>query len=167
MRTIVVAVLLSCLLAIQGCGASSVNRQLAKFADDNIQKATMLYTVFVALNRYTGPANAEELKEFFATNEKAQKGLRNLGMSASNIDEYLVSPRDNEPYEFRWSAKISPVAGPYPVAFETVGVDGIRLVGFAGGEIIEVDNEEEYQDLLAGKHSKKNPEEQRREDEGL
>lgn len=151
MRYSTLIVLISCLF-IAGCGGNAVDKELSKYTKDNIQKASIIYSVHVALNGYQGPSDMDDLKQFVASNEEAQKRLNGMGIDTSKLDDYMIG-RDGQPFEFRWGIKSSPLTAAYPICFEVEGVDGVRQAGISGGKIHEFSSTEEYNDLKNGKYS--------------
>lgn len=89
------------------------------------------YGRYVGQNKGTPPPNEQALKDFV----KKVDANRNL-------DELMISPRDKQPYVVRYGVKPS-MGGKQPViAHEAVGVGGKKLVGFAAGEVREMDDAE-------------------------
>ncbi len=149
MRNLILLVLCCFFL---GCGGDGIQKKLAKYSEHNVQKASMLYTMYSGMNGYKGPSSLEELKEFFESNQNAQKRLKSVpGIELSNLDDCFVG-RDGEPLEFRWSIRSGPLAPAYPICFETVGVDGVRQVGLSGSKVLDVEDDDEYEELKKGKY---------------
>ncbi len=138
--------LLACLFLV-GCGGDSVQKELSKYSEKNIQKATFLYSIYVSLNQYSGPENVEQMTAFLESNDEAKKRLENMGMDLAKIDEYLVG-RDGEPLEFIWGLKKNPLARAYPICYEKTGFDGIIQVGISGGKIHDCNSQEEVQEII-------------------
>jgi hypothetical protein len=134
-----------------GCGGNAVQTELSKYSKENIQKATIIYTVYLSLNNYKGPANMEEMKEFVTTNDMAKDRLEGMSIDVSKFDDYMVG-RDGEVFEFRWSLASTPLAPAYPICFEVAGVDGVRQCGVSGGKVHEFSTDEEYEDLKKGNY---------------
>ncbi|MBX9681750.1 MAG: hypothetical protein K2X38_23575 [Gemmataceae bacterium] len=89
------------------------------------------YGRYVGQNKGTPPPNEQALKDFV----KKVDANRNL-------DELMISPRDKQPYVVRYGVKPS-MGGKQPViAHEAVGVGGKKLVGFAAGEVREMNDAE-------------------------
>ena len=61
-----------------------------------------------------------------------------------------MSERTGEPFEIRWGVNSRPMGPPRPVIFEATAVDGIRQVGLAGGVILDVETDDEYDELMKG-----------------
>ena len=91
----------------------------------------------------------EELRAFLETPE-VSANLEMMGID--DLDDLFISERDDEAITIRWKVKGSARGCYEPVAFETTGVDGARLVGFANGTFEEVDDDKTYNDMLKGKY---------------
>ena len=152
MRFLVPLIFLGCVLS--GCSGDPIQQKMMAMHKEKCQKASLMYVFYVAENGYVGPANVEEMVEFLSTDKKAARKLKMIGLGQSNLEDYLIG-RDGEPFRFRWSVKSNPASPPYPICFEESGVDGVRRVGFAGGKIVEVSDDAEYERLFKGKVSKK------------
>ena len=148
MRYLILATMLCSLV---GCKGDAVRDRLIAGNKENYQKACTMYQVYSALNGYKGPASAEEMTEFLATDETAGKRLALINMDLGNLDDYLIG-RDGEPFRFRWSVKASPMAPPFPICFEETGIDGVRQVGFSGKKMVEVTDDAEYEKLFRGEY---------------
>ena len=135
-----------------GCGPSEASKRLAKFTETHIQKATTCYTMYCAANGYVGPESREQLVEFFKSEPKMAKRMEMMHMRLSDIDSYFESPRDGEEYKVRWKLKKNPKSPPYPIVFEQVGLDGVRLVGVSGAIVEEVEDDSVYDNYWNGKY---------------
>jgi hypothetical protein len=142
------ALLSSVLLA--GCGSGDpVASSVAKLNKNNTSRAANCYALYQDRNGYKGPKSMEQLKTFLQS-PTVTKNLEMMGID--DIDAVFISERDDEELTMRWNVKGSSRGCYEPVAFETTGVDGSRLVGFANGTFEEVDDEQTYNDMLKGKH---------------
>ena len=151
MRYISFALLsLVCVFAV-GCGGDEISDAFSKMTKTNVQKATMMYTIYSTMNNYRGPESLEQMTEFLKTDADAQKRLERVQIDVNKIDEYLKG-RDGEVFEFRWSVQSNPMAAPYPVCWEKNGFDGTTQVGVSGGRVVETSDEDELADLKAGKY---------------
>ena len=146
-----ILLIIGCVLT--GCSGDPIQRKLTALNKENYQKASTMYVVYSSLNKYRGPASAEEMVEFLSTNPTAGKRLSMVGMDLGNLDQYLTG-RDGEPFKFRWSVKSSPMAPAYPICFEQTGIDGVRQVAFSGKKMVEVTDDAEYDRLFKGKLKK-------------
>ncbi len=116
----------------------------------NVAKVRTCYELFATRNDERGPKSQQELVDFLKGGT-VDKNLKRLGLSVDEIDDIFVSERDGEPIKVKWGQRVN-FDNPQPVAFETTGVDGVRLV--AATEILEVETDERYQELWEGKNFK-------------
>ena len=138
--------LLSCFL-VTGCGdAQSAALQTVK--EINKTNVGKVRTCFVIFNSRNGraPNDQEELVAFLKGGT-VDKNLERIEITSDTVDKIFTSERDGEPLKIKWGVKMGDEAT-VPIAFETVGVDGIRLVG--ADVIVEVDNDEEYEKMWNG-----------------
>jgi hypothetical protein len=138
--------LLACVFLV-GCGGNAIQSELSKYSEENIQKATILYTSYVSLNQYQGPSNLEQMKEFLESSSEAKKRLDFVGIDVAKIDDYLVG-RDGEPFEFIWGLQKNPLSPAYPVCYEQVGFDGTIQVGISGGKVHDCEDEDEVKEII-------------------
>jgi hypothetical protein len=138
--------LLACLFLV-GCGGDSIQSELSKYSEENIQKATLLYTAYVSLNQYRGPDSAEQMVEFVQSSEEAKKRLEYMGIDVSKADDYLVG-RDGEPLKFIWGLQKTPLSPAYPICYEQIGVDGVIQVGISGGKVHDCEDEDEVNEIM-------------------
>ncbi len=144
-------VLLGASVLLAGCGGADANSMIADANDTNVKRLATLYSFFHIRNKYKGPKNEGQLREFIESQDADR--LKRGGIDASKLDELFVSERDGEPFVIRYGVN-TVIRGPaLPVVFETTGVDGMRQVGFTNGPMKEVDNDE-YDRLMAGKADK-------------
>ena len=118
----------------------------------NIKKMTIIYNSFTSSNKYKGPKDEAELKDWLSSEDCNKSTMERLNIDVEKIDDYLVSERTGEQFEIRWGVNSRPMGPPRPVIFETTAVDGIRQVGLAGGGILDVETDEEYDELMKGKY---------------
>lgn len=129
-----------------GCGGDS---GLSEFKDRNklnVAKVSTCFKIFASRNNNKTPESQEQLVAFLKE-ERVAKNLERLGVKVDELDSIFVSERDGEPLKIRWGAKWDPESST-PVAFETVGVDGVRLVG--ADVVLEVSDDDEYEELWQG-----------------
>jgi len=138
-------------LCVSSIGCKSERSQLIDdYTSGNIRKMAMIYNAYTAANGYKGPKDEAELKEWF-TNDASEKRMTRINVDLSKFEDYMVSERTGERFEIRWGVNSAPMGPPRPVIFEATAVDGIRQVGIAGGgEILDVDTDEEYDELMSG-----------------
>ena len=131
-----------------GCGGGTdPDKAIARVNETNIQRLANLYFTYQMKNAWQGPADEAEFKKFISSYDP--KKLTRIGIDPSAIDELFVNERDGQPFKIRYSVAGSAMGSSEPVIFESVGVDGKRVVGFLNMEQREVD-EAEYNDLWAG-----------------
>ena len=142
------------LVFVTGCGgAYSVQNEVTKDNDDNMKKLVTCYGTFQNNNSrdgFRGPKDEAEFRAFLES-DSAQNFLAYVGADGVSIDDLLTSPRDGQPYTFRWEVTGSSRGSDEPVVFEKEGVDGKRLVGFTSHKFIEA-TDQEYDDWLAGNY---------------
>ena len=140
-------------LVAVGCGEGDFAKDAVADANkNNVQRVANCYMFFQMSSKgYRGPANLEEFKTFLANPDNAQN-LELMGADPSNIDAMFISERDNEPIKVRFSVVGSARGCNEPVAFETTGVDGVRLVGFTTSKVKEVSDAAEYDQMFSGKY---------------
>ena len=107
--------------------------------------SSRLWFLIVMASIIRGPKTEEELKEYLKTTSGAKKRLKRLGLTPDQVDDLFISERDNEPFKVRYGVN---GVGDNAVVFESVGVDGKRLVAFVNP--VELD-EKEYQDAWDNK----------------
>ena len=141
-------VLAICLIGgLCGCSGRS---GLSEFKDrnkTNVAKVSTCFKIYASRNG-EAPESQEQLVAFLSE-ERVAKNLERLGVDPLGLDEIFISERDGEPLKIRWGTKWNPDLS-IPVAFETVGVDGVRLVG--ADVVIEVSDDSEYEELWQGNY---------------
>lgn len=152
MRPVPLALMLLIFATVAGCGRDEIAEAFARMTKINIQKATMMYTVYVATHDYRGPDNLEEMIEFLTTDPDGLKRMNRVQIDVDRLEEFLIG-RDGEVFEFRWSIQSNPMAAPYPVCWEREGFEGTVRVGVSGGRVVETGDEGELADLKAGKYN--------------
>ncbi len=126
------------LIAIStGCGGPTAEDLLAAANDNNIKRVTNLYAAFQSRHNWKGPKDEADFKSFL--NNWNPKKLSNIGVDPNAIEEVFISNRDGEPFKIRYGIPGHVLGSDDPVAFETTGVDGKRMVGFLNMTTKEVD----------------------------
>jgi hypothetical protein len=153
----VAGLFLQCLLlvgatALVGCGEGDFTKSsVAEANQNNVQRVANCYAFFQMTNKgYMGPKDMEEFKKFLADPQRTSN-MEMMGIDQSNLDSLFISERDNEPIKVRFSVPGTVRGSNDPVAFETTGVDGVRLVGFTSSKVREVSDQAEYDDMFSGK----------------
>jgi len=139
-------IMLGVSIVMFGCGPPDIAAEFREKNKTHVAKVSTCFKIYGSRNGNQGPENQEELVEFLK-GERVAKNLERLGVNPEEIDAIFVSERDGKPLKIKWGVKMNP-EDPKPIAFETVGVDGIRLVG--ADVVLEVEDEDEYEDLWNG-----------------
>ena len=127
---------------------------VAKANGTNLQRLSNLYLAFQGDNNWQGPSDEVKFKEFIRG--FSPKKLNRIGIDPNSIDALFVSERDGQPFKIRYSVAGNMMGSLEPVVFESVGVDGKRMVGTLGMTQIEV-GDAEYETLWAGKGTAATP----------
>lgn len=137
-------------LFIAGCG-DSVSSRISTATKAHVRKMAVMYKMYSNAHQFEGPKSADELRAWVQGDENVKAQLERLGINADNFDSFLVSDRSGDEFNIKWGVKSAPMAPPYPVVFEPNAFDGSRHVGMAGGATREVTDDDEYEELWAGK----------------
>lgn len=119
------ALILTGVVLFAGCGDGEPT--LADLNDNNIRRLHTAYKIYMKGNNFTGPSNEEDFKDFLTSNNKARVLLKRMDITSDNLSDIFVSERDGEPFKIRWG--LNGVAD-HAIVFESVGVEGKRLVAF-------------------------------------
>lgn len=125
-----------------GCGASSTVTEISA-EEANFKNLALLYGQCQGRLRRP-PANLDEFKKFLEQ-VKADPGA---SIKVNDIEKFLISPRDNEPYVILWNVQAR-TGMPDVIAYEKTGADGTRMVAFGAG-YIEYADEERFKQLVPG-----------------
>jgi hypothetical protein len=130
--------LLLVLFAVVGC-STNVDREdaVTEANSTNLQRMLTLYLNYQSENNWMGPADEAKFKQFISSLNDTF--LNRLGVNKGNIDQVFVSDRDGQPFAIRYKVMGNMMGSNEPVVFESVGVDGKRMVGFLSMEQREVD----------------------------
>lgn len=147
-------VCLFCLVLIAGCNKGpDIGGMVAEKNASNIQKvcnALRLYQV-----RLGKPAPSEEqLCDFIASNGTIEKNLSKMNIDRTTFKDHLVCERDSEPFFVRYGVVVKERGAAQPLVFESVGVDGVRKIGWSDATVTDVSDEKEYDKLKNGKFKK-------------
>lgn len=141
-------VLAICLVGgLSGCFSRSGLSEFKERNKTNVAKVSTCFKIYASRNGKS-PESQEQLVAFLSE-ERVAKNLERLGVDPNDLESIFVSDRDGEPLKIRWGVKWDPDM-PIPVAFETVGVDGVRLVG--ADTVVEVSDDSEYEELWQGNY---------------
>ena len=143
-------VAVSVLGVASGC-ESERSKTLKRFTKGNIKKMAILYETYTGGNKFKGPEDEAQLREWLLSDACNKESLKKIHVYADKIDDYFISERTGEKFEVRWGVNSRPMGPPRPVIFEATAVDGIRQVGLAGGsQVLDVETDEEYDELMSG-----------------
>ncbi len=132
---------LNMLISLTGCGSHNTQSALEQ-ETSRLKPLIILYAQAFAQNGGRPPANEEKFKSFIA---KEGGGLMK-SYKFDSVDDLLISERDGEPYVIFYGKRPQGVASDL-CAYEKVGVDGKRYVGFTLGIVEEVD-ETRFRELV-------------------
>jgi hypothetical protein len=125
-------------LAVVVCTASGCTSRSAianKEEMSRLKPLVVLYTSASSALRHP-PQSEDEFKKYIAT----QKGRLLDMLHVEKPEELFTSERDGQPYVIAYG----PTANGKPrevIAYEKVGVNGKRMVGYATGIVSELDEE--------------------------
>lgn len=140
---------------VSGCSGTSLKSSFQKANENNIERIANAYRMFASINNNVGPKDEEEFKNFLRTDDRIAPRLGLDSLDVENIDGYFTSSADNEPFVVLYGQKISPDFDYSAIVFDKTGVNGVRRIALACNEVIEVDNNKQYDRILAGKIQKK------------
>ncbi len=139
--------LLGVVAAQSGCSpdTSDPNVVISQANKTNIQRLRNLYVMYQMKNKFQGPKDEAEFKEFIKAADVSI--LEPMGVDPAKVDELFISERDNEPFVVKYGVPTTPRGSTDPVIFEKTGVGGKKMVAFLNMSEREVDDTE-YQQLL-------------------
>lgn len=148
---IVLFIICVTLALFSGCTGDRVASQVAAVSKTNLQKLSNIYSLYVVRNGYKGPKDEETFRDFLENDPSIEKNIGYMGVGRDDFDKISISDRDNEPLLVRYGLKLPPMSPKQPQVLETVGVDGIRMVIMSNGDIVEVEDDAEYEKMASGK----------------
>lgn len=148
---IVLIIICVTLALFSGCTGDRVASQVAAVSKTNLQKLSNIYSLYVVRNGYKGPKDEETFRDFLENDPSIEKNIGYMGVGRDDFDKISISDRDNEPLLVRYGLKLPPMSPKQPQVLETVGVDGIRMVIMSNGDIVEVEDDAEYEKMASGK----------------
>lgn len=134
-----------------GCTGDRVASQVAAVSKTNLQKLSNIYSLYVVRNGYRGPKDEEAFRDFLENDPSIEKNIGYMGIGRDDFDKISISDRDNERLLVRYGLKLPPMSPKQPQVLETVGVDGMRMVIMSNGDIVEVEDDAEYEKMASGK----------------
>lgn len=148
-----IVLLIVCLACapFSGCTGNRVASQVAAVSKTNLQKLSNIYSLYVVRNGYRGPKDEETFRDFLENDPSIEKNIGYMGVGREDFDKISISDRDNEPMLVRYGLRLPPMSPKQPQVLETVGVDGMRMVIMSNGDIVEVEDDAEYEKMASGK----------------
>lgn len=132
------------LCSLPGCRDTTIEDAIAAANSSHIQQLYNCYSLFCHQNKYRGPKDETELKEFLQ-NPRYEKNLKLMQINRDALDEMFVSERDGEPFKVRYGVN---GLGNKAVIFESTGIDGKRMVALENPTELSA---EEYEAYWSGK----------------
>lgn len=134
-----------CLIISQmGCRDTTIEDGVAALNSSHIRQLYSCYSLYGHYNKYRGPKNEEEFKEFLMR-PRYERNLKIMQIDRDSLDDIFVSERDGERFKIRYEVH---GLGNKAVIFEATGVDGKRMVALE--EPVEV-GPDEYDAYWSGK----------------
>jgi len=139
------------LVGLAGCGEGRLSPDdiRAKANKSNMHRLINLYVRHQLSNQGKGPASENEFKSFIS--DMGASSLAKIGLDETSIDGLFLREQDSEAYEIRYGVYGSSRGSNEAIVFERSEINGVRRVGFTSRKILEVETDQEYDDLLAGK----------------
>jgi hypothetical protein len=135
----------ACILC--GCsGGVDPETAVAQSNSTNLQRVANLYLAYQNENGWVGPPDEATFKKYISG--FPTKMLARIDVDPNNMDGLFTSERDGQPFKIRYKVVGNMMGSAEPVVFESVGVDGKRMVGTLGMVQMEVDSAE-YDSLFA------------------
>lgn len=120
-----------------GC-SSAEQRQSVDRENSHLRRLLRLYTH--ARQRGEAPNSEQEFQQFLETMDRPTLERALAGANVTSIAELFKSERDGQPYIFFYEGRPTGVANDV-LAYEQVGVNGKRYVGYGLGIVEEVDDQ--------------------------
>lgn len=130
-------------LALPGCGSSNVEQPPVEMS---LQKLVVVYGQHLRTHHGDAPADEAAFRKSIGELGETDRAGRGL----NDLDALFTSPRDKQPYVVRYGGKIGapgPEGAPW-IAYEKTGQSGKHYIGFATGQMEEVD-EPRLQEILS------------------
>lgn len=142
------------LVCFTGCSTENkVKKVTGELNKANIQKVSNAFSLYSDMNNFKSPKNKSELVDFIKTSPHIEYNLDLMEIDPNTFEDLFVSSVDGEEFVIRYKSKVTAMGGGVPIAFEKIGVDGIRRVGLSNGVVVDADKET-YDRLMKGKVSK-------------
>lgn len=138
------------LIVLAGCGGSNLP-ELADLNNSNIRRVHSVYKMYMKAHDFKGPKNEAELKQHCAEDNTAKVLIERMGLDPTQLDDIFISERDGEPFKIRWGLSGLP---DHAIVFESVGVEGKRMVALSKPRELEA---AEYEGYWTGKTKPEGP----------
>lgn len=103
--------------------------------DIRLSMLVRFYAAYMHMHHDQPPGDAAEFRRYI--DEVGEDALKRG--TATTIEELFTSPRDNLPYVIVYGKQAMPLLERDVVAYEQIGKDGRRFVGFRLGYVEELD----------------------------
>ncbi len=147
----IVLLIFIALAGFTGCTGDRVASQVAAVSKTNLQKLSNVYSLYVSRNGYKGPKDEETFRDFLENDPSIEKNIGYMGIGRADFEKISISERDDQPFLVRYGLHLPPMSPKQPQVLETAGVDGVRMVIMSNGDIVEVQDEAEYEKMASGK----------------
>lgn len=143
-------------LSLSGCSQPNVAKNITTEKNKtNIQKVASSIVLYASFKQNRGPESAQQLIDFVENDKYIERNLSWMGIERDNFAQYMTSSVDQQKFKVRWGITFNPDGAAVPLVFEQTGDDdGVRRVALSNADILEVDSDAKYKELLAGKISK-------------
>ena len=105
-----------------------------------LRHLAILYGKYRYSHKGQPPKDEGQFKQFIAALDGSQ--LSAAGIRVAEIDTLFLSPRDGQPYDFRYNDSPPPDGpnGPLAVVMARVGKDGVCFVSYSTAKVEEIDD---------------------------
>lgn len=110
---------------------------LARANASNIKRLANLYIIYQSKHDWFGPPSEEAFRDFIRSYNP--KKLERIGVDPSATDDLFISERDGQPFTVLYGVRGSSRGSSDAVVFETVGVEGRRMVAYLDNYQEELD----------------------------
>jgi hypothetical protein len=131
------------LSSVIGCGYQKTERSISR---ENSHLRWLIRLYVQAGQQGHQPKNEQDLKQYIASMPADSRNRVLTTAGVRSTDELFVSERDKLPYVVIYGASPKGVAG-VVIAFEQMGLDGQRYVGFSSG-VVEIADQQRFEALV-------------------
>jgi hypothetical protein len=121
---------------LTGCNRDRTSEIVGSMNTSNIQRLANLYAAYQNFKNGRGPASEPEFREFIRAYDPNK--LKMMGINPDELDGLFTSEVDGKVFKLRYNVG-GGRGSQDPVVFEQEGRDGLKRVGFTGGNVQEVD----------------------------